>query len=426
LLLVLLVGLMLITVSTYMVFAPEPESGTAVPEPAQALLPAPAQTSAQPPITEPESTPTPTPEPTPTPTPETVFVEARRAEILISINEIPADFLIYEINERIFLNLFEVASVLSNTEKRFLPEWDEDGNTLRLTGNSLYTGNEPESAYIINDALTAVPVDISVYFDENIVSISAYSIAGDILFDFYETAGVLDLIIHQDSPEDAINVFTNLAFVDIFERKQRIDPSLPMVALTFDDGPGNLTNQILDILEQHDAVATFYVIGMQIEAHSDTILRAFEMGCEIANHTWSHRSLERISENSIRTQLQSTCEAIESVIGIPPSSIRPPFGRINSNVRSVSRELGLSIVFWSIDPSDYLQRSPYSIYSHIMGEVADRDIILLHDVYDRSVEAARNLIPSLISRGYQLVTVSELMHFSGITLEPGVTYNHGR
>jgi len=207
----------------------------------------------------------------------------------------------------------------------------------------------------------------------------------------------------------------------------RIDPSRPMIALTFDDGPGNLTNQVLDILEQHGVVATFFVIGRQIESHSETVLRAYNMGSEIANHTWSHRSLEQISADSIRSQLQDTSDAIESVIGVPPLHMRPPYGRINSDVESVTKELGLPIIFWAVDPSDYLRgRTPERVYDEVMENVRDRDIILLHDIHERTIEATRRLIPSLISQGYQFVTVSELMHFSDITLVPGESYKHGR
>jgi len=205
-----------------------------------------------------------------------------------------------------------------------------------------------------------------------------------------------------------------------------IDPSLPMVALTFDDGPHELTTKILDILEQHDAVATFYVIGRQVDKHSETVQRAYDMGCEIANHTWSHSSLERSSAVNIRSQLNDTNVAVEKVIGVAPTSMRPPFGRSNSTVHNVAGELGLAVVFWTIDPSDYLNRSVDRLYSFIMDQVSDRDIILLHDVYDRSIETAERLIPDLIDMGFQLVTVSELMYYSDIPFEPGKVYNHGR
>ena len=205
-----------------------------------------------------------------------------------------------------------------------------------------------------------------------------------------------------------------------------IDPELPMVALTFDDGPCDLTDQLLDMLEEHYAVATFYVLGRKVEDKSDTVLRAFDMGCEVANHSWSHPSLDRISSDRIHTQLQDTSDAIEAVTGVPPSSVRPTYGRTNSKLENVAQELGLPLVFWSIDPSDYLDRTPERIYDIIMDAVQDRDIILLHDIHERSIEAATMWVPSLIESGYQLVTVSELLEFSGITPEPGESYRHGR
>jgi len=199
-----------------------------------------------------------------------------------------------------------------------------------------------------------------------------------------------------------------------------------MVALTFDDGPCDLTSQLLDILQEHYVVATFYIQGRRVEGYSDTVVRAFDMGCEIANHSWSHPSLDRISRDSIRSQLQKTNDAIEAVTGVRPSSVRPTFGRTNSDLQNVARELGLPLVFWSIDPSDYLNRTPEGIYNHIIDAVQDGDIILLHDVYERSIEAAAMLIPSLIESGFQLVTVTELLQFSGIKPEPGASYRHGR
>jgi len=199
-----------------------------------------------------------------------------------------------------------------------------------------------------------------------------------------------------------------------------------MVALTFDDGPGDLTDQVLDILQEHNVVATFFVMGRKIEDNSDTVLRAYEMDCEIGNHSWSHPSLDRISSARIHTQLLDTGTAIESITGVAPAIMRPTYGRVNKKVINTSRELGLALILWSIDPSDYLDKSPESIYDHIMEKVEDKDIILLHDIHERSIEATKLLIPSLKARGFQLVTVSELMDFSGITLEPGERYRHAK
>ena len=208
--------------------------------------------------------------------------------------------------------------------------------------------------------------------------------------------------------------------------QRKIDPSLPMIALTFDDGPSKLTNQFLDVLEEYGAVATFYVIGEYVRNNSDTIQRAHEMGCEIANHTWSHRRLTRISNDAIRSQLKDTSDAIENAIGVRPTHMRPPWGESNANVLSVSRELGLSVVFWSVDTSDYLSITPERIYNKIIDEARDKDIVLMHDTYERTLDALKMLLPSLVEKGYQFVTVSELMEFSDKELEPGKSYNHGR
>jgi len=209
-------------------------------------------------------------------------------------------------------------------------------------------------------------------------------------------------------------------------RKLQIDPTLPMVAITFDDGPAASTSLILDILEEYDAAATFFVIGQQIERHSEVILRAHNMGSEIANHSWSHRGFNNISVDEIWAQLSDTNAAVEAVTGVAPTSMRAPFGRVTSNVRDVSAKLGLPIVHWSVDPSDYRDRYPEEIYYDIVRVVQDRDIILLHDIHRRSADATRLLVPSLLEMGFQLVTVSELMYFSDITPVPGNVYRHAR
>jgi len=208
--------------------------------------------------------------------------------------------------------------------------------------------------------------------------------------------------------------------------RSNIDPNRPMIALTFDDGPSAFTVPILDALEQYGAVATFYVSGSRVQRHSNIVLRASDMGCEIASHSWSHRNLTGLSESSIRTELRNANTVIESVIGRPPSSMRPPYGGINQRGRNVAAELGLPVMLWSLDPSDYTLSNANTIYNRVISNVRNRDIILLHDTSRSTADAARRLIPALIERGYQLVTVSELMYYSGIETRPGAVYTSGR
>jgi len=395
---------------------------------------------------EPVSESLPAPPETPEPIPE-IIILSKRTDTVFTLNGEPVSFRAYEIDNHIFLDIFELSaalseSVMSATNKHFNPRWNDNHDTLYIeSGSSFFydsSGYEyGEAAGEVRDGAVshisnsnyspqAIPVVVTVFLDENTINIPAFFITDNIYFALYELSYALDLIIDKNSPENIINIFTNQEVLDIVERRNKIDPSLPMVALTFDDGPGKLTDQFLDVLEKHNVVATFYVIGRQVNSHSETVKRAFDMGNEIANHTWSHVSLEKASAGTIRKQLQDTNNAVEAVTGVKPVNMRPPFGAVNANARNVVKEYDMPLILWSIDPSDYLPRSPANIYNYIMERITDRDIILLHDIHERSLEVTKTLIPSLISKGYQFVTVSELMYFSEIDPEPGKIYRHTR
>jgi peptidoglycan/xylan/chitin deacetylase (PgdA/CDA1 family) len=343
----------------------------------------------------------------------------------VYIDRVPVTLRLYSISEQYFINLFEFALILSDFNKHFSPEWVDTHNIIHVLSESSYTVEELTFSRSNPDITSAIVIDVTLFLDGREVFVNAYLIEDDVFFEFDTIAEALGLVVDNDS-ENTVKIFTNQALAGESARIRNLDPSLPMIALTFDDGPSTMTIEILDILEQHNVVATFYVLGSLVERHSDIVLRAFNMGCEIANHTWSHISADNASADSLRSQLLRTRNEIESIIGVPSASFRPPFGRITTILQDVTGELGYPIILWSIDPSDYLDISPEHIYDHIMERVQDRDIILLHDIYDRSLDATRRLVPSLIEQGFQFVTVSELLYFSNITPNPGGTYRHGR
>jgi len=205
-----------------------------------------------------------------------------------------------------------------------------------------------------------------------------------------------------------------------------IDPSKPMLALTFDDGPSKYTDQILNTLEKHNAVATFCVLGNRIEGMRDTVLRAHKMGCEIVGHSWDHTNFTKASEGEIRRQITDTANKIETVVGMPQKIYRPPYGAISDKVKSVSKDLGYTLLLWSVDPQDWRYRNADSVYNHIMRNAKNGSVILCHDLYGSTAAAMERVIPELMNRGYQLVTVSELVACTGGNLEPGKTYNGAR
>jgi len=208
------------------------------------------------------------------------------------------------------------------------------------------------------------------------------------------------------------------------EPENIIDPfdGRPLIALTFDDGPSHYTDRILDLLEYHGGSATFFVLGYRVEGRAATITRAFNMGSEIAGHSWLHPRLIHLNEEEIAHQIQSTSAAIKSVTGSSPPLFRPPYGQVSDSVIQVSTELGYSIVNWTIDTVDWRYRCADAIYDEIMRSAEDGGIILMHDIYASTLEAMERAIPRLIEDGYRLVTVSELLRHLYGELEPGKVY----
>ncbi|MCL2079049.1 MAG: polysaccharide deacetylase family protein [Oscillospiraceae bacterium] len=188
-----------------------------------------------------------------------------------------------------------------------------------------------------------------------------------------------------------------------------IDPSKPMIALTFDDGPTNFTPQILDVLAAHDILATFFLQGNRIEKNKSTILRAFLEGHEIANHSWSHNDLTAMTASRASAEVKDTCDAITSITGVPPTSFRPPYGYTDSSVNRIAAELGLDVVMWTVNSQDYSIKDAAEIYDRTVARVSNGGIILMHDIQSVTVEAIKLLIPKLLEEGYQFVTVSELL-----------------
>jgi len=196
------------------------------------------------------------------------------------------------------------------------------------------------------------------------------------------------------------------------------DPSRPMVALTWDDGPAASTTAILDALEAVGGHATFFVVGERVQYYEDTIKRAVSLGCEIGNHTWGHVYLDRLDAAGIAAQLTQTNDKVEQVTGVRPVIMRPTGGRVTESVKA---NAGMPMIYWSVDTEDWKTKNTQSTVDAILNNVKDGDIILMHDLYEATAAAAQQVIPELVNRGYQLVTVSEMAAARG-KLENGVVY----
>lgn len=191
----------------------------------------------------------------------------------------------------------------------------------------------------------------------------------------------------------------------ILPEKNVIDPTKPVLALTFDDGPSLYTKEILNILKSYDACATFFVIGNKVEAYQDIIKESIQNGNEIGNHSYSHKDLSKLKSNDFLEEIEKTQEIIQRTTGYTPKLLRPTYGERNQRMDHMTN---LKIVLWTVDPKDWSKKTSKQIINHILSKVKNEDIILLHDTKKRTVEVVKVIVPKLIEEGYQFVTMSEL------------------
>ncbi len=203
-----------------------------------------------------------------------------------------------------------------------------------------------------------------------------------------------------------------------------IDPDDKVVALTFDDGPNpSTTGQILDALEQYGGVATFFLLGQLAEEYPETVQRIYESGNEIGNHSYDHADFKQISTDAMMDEVDSTNQIIYDIVGARPIIVRPPYGNITD---SMAEEIGRACILWTVDPEDWKYKDTEIDYDNVMSVVRDGDIVLMHDIYQPTADAAVRIIRDLTDQGYKLVTVTQLMQIAQARgLEPTLIVRNG-
>lgn len=178
-----------------------------------------------------------------------------------------------------------------------------------------------------------------------------------------------------------------------------------VVVFTFDDGPSKYTAGLLDGLKKRGVRATFFMLGCNVGRYKDTVKRMGEEGQEVANHSWSHTYITKMSAKQFEKEIKDTNDVIEKYAGKRPTLFRPPGGMYKNNFVPES----LKMVLWSVDTNDWKYRNEDHVYNHIINTAKSGDVVLMHDLYETSVKGALRAIDTLKAEGYEFITYSELL-----------------
>lgn len=191
----------------------------------------------------------------------------------------------------------------------------------------------------------------------------------------------------------------------------RVAVSGKYIAMTFDDGPHpQNTPRLLDMLRARNIKATFYVIGRNVSAHPNVLRRTIAEGHEIGNHSHTHRLLSKMGDAELRGEMRQCEDAIVNAIGVRPRTMRPPYGGLLQRQRElILSEFGYPTILWSVDPLDWKRPGPAAVTSRILSGTTPGAIVLAHDLHSQTVDAMPATLDGLLRRGFQFVTVSQLI-----------------
>ncbi len=200
---------------------------------------------------------------------------------------------------------------------------------------------------------------------------------------------------------------------------------MPLIALTFDDGPNTvITPQVLDILEENGAVGTFFLIAQNITPESaEVVRRAVAMGCDIENHSVTHSFMDEMTPEQIREEVKTCSEKITEITGRAPEFFRPPFIRVS---REMYDNIGLTFIC-GVGCEDWVPEVPVrDRIDRVLANAEDGQIVLLHDMQwnQNTADALKVIIPELKKRGFAFVTVARLFEQKGVTPQHGWLYSN--
>ncbi|GAA2224132.1 polysaccharide deacetylase family protein [Herbiconiux moechotypicola] len=206
-----------------------------------------------------------------------------------------------------------------------------------------------------------------------------------------------------------------------FRGREQVDCDFfACVAVTFDDGPGEYTDGVLDTLDARRAAATFFVQGYRVGGRAGTLQRMRDEGHEIGNHSWNHPDLTKLTDDEVRDQLGRTNAAIAAAVGSPATTFRPPYGAVDQRVLDLTP---LPAILWTVDTNDWQLPDDATLLDRAVGQASPGAIVLLHDVHENTARMTPAIVDGLQGRGFTLVTVQQLL--GGTLPSPHTTTSRG-
>ncbi len=187
---------------------------------------------------------------------------------------------------------------------------------------------------------------------------------------------------------------------------------MKLIALTFDDSPTAVTEKIVEAAEKFGVRLTLFCEGQKLNENSSQILKkALKLGCEIGNHSFSHPALVSLDDDEIKREISSTTSLIEKYAGVSPRLVRAPYGAADERVLSL---IDYPFMNWNVDTLDWDEKTTCEyIISSVLDNASDGSVVLMHSIYEKTAQALETIIPVLLERGFELVTVSEMYKRKG-------------
>ncbi len=259
--------------------------------------------------------------------------------------------------------------------------------------------------------------DVNIRAEQSLNSTKLGSISAGTPIEYVGTSDGWDSVIYNGVPAFIKSGYLSESMpffetVTLSVKERGIDPNLPMVALTFDDGPNpSSTTRILNTLEKFGVVATFFDLGYLVDAHPEITQREEAIGCEVGSHSYNHKNLNKLSAAQLKQDVEKTEAVFERVLGHKFVLFRPPYGNANNTVQ---KNINYPLINWNVDSLDWKYRDKTKNLNRIFQtKNFDGHIILMHSIHEATADTVEDLVPELLRRGYQLVTVSELAYYKG-------------